>query len=333
MEQGTWQRFPEPRRDSYWIQYNEDIGSSIEFINDQWYNISWSNTYNSYYTGEDQLIEEAEIIGLGSLALYLQRQETAEGKKRERQTSLSTQGSSKYPASKRTKEASSSPIQESVQDSSSESTESNESGGQELTVSPELSIGITLTPDKPTFSMSYAATTVARTTTTQGHGGTGPFSTVGAAGSAPNWPASTGGHQIASGGGSGQAGSTGFGQGTGNQSTAGQAGIGTIPRVGSAPAGGNIPGGFPVPWGPAAPVQAAAAAPQQPQAVAAAAQQPQAVAAAPQAAPAAAAPAAPQQGACYTAAGVDFVCIERPLETLRGSIDRLFSCRRQFVEI
>ena len=33
---------------------------------------------------------------------------------------------------------------------------------------------------------------------------------------------------------------------------------------------------------------------------------------------------------CYAAVGVDFVCIERPLDTLRGSIGRLFSYRRRF---
>ena len=33
---------------------------------------------------------------------------------------------------------------------------------------------------------------------------------------------------------------------------------------------------------------------------------------------------------CYAAAGIDFVCIERPLDTLRDSIGRPFNCRRQF---
>jgi hypothetical protein len=98
----TWEYFPLPRRPSYWIQYTNTFGTSIEFINDQWYNIFWSQTFNSYYTEGDQLIEEAEEVRLGSLTRFLQTQETVEGKKHKRQASLSTQGSSKYPASKRT---------------------------------------------------------------------------------------------------------------------------------------------------------------------------------------------------------------------------------------
>jgi hypothetical protein len=81
-------------------------GTSIKFINNYWYNISWSKTFNSYYTESDQLIKEATEVGLGSLVKFIQVQETVEGKKHERQTSLSTQGSSKYPPSKRTKEGS-----------------------------------------------------------------------------------------------------------------------------------------------------------------------------------------------------------------------------------
>jgi hypothetical protein len=67
----TWEYFPLPRRPSYWIQYTETFGSSIKFINDYWYNISWSKTFNSYYTESDQLIEEATDIGLGSLDEFL----------------------------------------------------------------------------------------------------------------------------------------------------------------------------------------------------------------------------------------------------------------------
>jgi hypothetical protein len=190
----TWEYFPLPQRPSYWIQYTETFGSSIKFINDYWYNISWSKTFNSYYTESDQLIEEAIDVGLGSLVEFLQVQETVKGKKCERQTSLSTQGSSKYPASKRTKEGSS-PIPESISDSSSET-------GQALSRSLELSVGITPTPGEPQFAMSYAAT-IARTSTQQSHIGAALFSTIGAAGGAPNWPAGSGGHQIVQGGGGG----------------------------------------------------------------------------------------------------------------------------------
>jgi hypothetical protein len=80
----TWEYFPLPRRPSYWIQYTETFGSSVEFINDNWYNISWSRTFNSYYTESDQVIEETTEVGLGSLVRFLQVQETVEGKKCER---------------------------------------------------------------------------------------------------------------------------------------------------------------------------------------------------------------------------------------------------------
>src|SRR5580693_3962973 len=81
----TWEYFPLPQRPSYWIQYTETFGSSIKFINDYWYNISWSKTFNSYYTESDQLIEEAIDVGLGSLVEFLQVQETVKGKKHESQ--------------------------------------------------------------------------------------------------------------------------------------------------------------------------------------------------------------------------------------------------------
>jgi hypothetical protein len=173
----TWEYFPLPQRPSYWIQYTNTFGTSIEFINDYWYNIFWRKTFNSYYTEGDQLIEEAKEVHLGSLVRFLQTQETVEGKKCERQASLSTQGSSKYPASKKTKEGSS-PILESISNSSSET-------GKPLLRSLELSVGITPTPGEPQFAMSYAAT-IGRTFTEQGHTGTAPFLTIGAAIGAPN---------------------------------------------------------------------------------------------------------------------------------------------------
>jgi hypothetical protein len=172
------------------------FGTSIEFINDQWYNIFWSKTFNSYYIEGNQFVEEPEMVRLGTLANFLKTQETVEGKKCERQTSLSTQGSSKYPASKKTKEGSS-PIPESISGSSSET-------GQQLSKSLELSIGITPTPGEPQIAMSYAAT-ITRTSTEQSHIGTAPFSMISAAGGAPNWPTGSKGHQIVQGGGSGQA--------------------------------------------------------------------------------------------------------------------------------
>ena len=146
---GTWESFPPPRRNSYWIQYTPAFGNSIEFINNLWYNTIWDSLRDSYSIHPDEYIEEPEKVGLGTLARHLEVQEAVEGKKRDRQTSLSTQGSSKYPASKRIKEGDSSPIQESINDSTTESE------GQELTVPLELSIGITPTPEQEQFSMSY----------------------------------------------------------------------------------------------------------------------------------------------------------------------------------
>jgi len=176
----SWEAFPGKHRSSYWIQYTETFGSSIEFINDQWYNIFWSNSFNSYYTEEEQIVEEPELISLGTLARFLQVQGTVEGKKHDRKESLSTQGSSKYPASKKMREGDSSPIQESVSDSN------EESGEQELTKSLELSIGITPTPDNPQFAMSYASTIARTATAVQSPSGASPFLTTGATGGIPN---------------------------------------------------------------------------------------------------------------------------------------------------
>ena len=67
------------------------------------------------------------------------------------------------------------------------------------------------TPDKPQIAMSHA---IAGTSIAAGPGGTGPFSTTGSIRGAPNWPASSGGHQIAQGSAGSQTENTGFGQGT-----------------------------------------------------------------------------------------------------------------------
>src|SRR6266850_6129313 len=122
-----------------------------EFINNWWYSIFWSKSFNSYYTEEDQYDKEPELLGLGSLARFLQTQETVEGKKRNRKESLSTQESSKCLASKRTKEGDSSSIQESISDSNEESKR------QELAKSLKLNIGIMPTPDNLQTAMSYTA--------------------------------------------------------------------------------------------------------------------------------------------------------------------------------
>jgi hypothetical protein len=161
--------FSSNRRASYWIQYTDTFGSSIEFINDQWYNIFWSYSFNSYYTETEHNIDEPEELGLGSLSDFLKVQGIVEGKKHDRKESLSTQASSKYPASKRTKEAGSSSIQESISNSGKES--------EELSKSLELSVGITPTPDNPQTVMSYA-TTIAKTSTATSPSGAGPFLTV-----------------------------------------------------------------------------------------------------------------------------------------------------------
>ena len=186
-------------RQSYWIQYTDIFGESIEFINDQWYHIFWSDRTNSYFIEGDQFIEEAEIVGLESLAELLKAQRTTGGKKHNGHKDLSTQGSSKHSVSSKTQGGNNSPIS-----SSSE-------GPEELTKSLELRVGITPTPDKPYIAMSHA---IAGTSTTVGSGRTGPFSTTGSIGGAPNWPASSGGHQIMQGSAGSQIGNTGFEQGT-----------------------------------------------------------------------------------------------------------------------
>jgi hypothetical protein len=208
----------------------------------------------STYNGHRICATAPRLVTLGTLADFLKTQETVEGKKHERQTSLSTQGSSKYPALKKTKEGS--PIPESISNSSSET-------GQQLSKSLELSIGITPTLGEPQFAMSYAAT-ITRISTEQSHTGTAPFSTIGAAEGAPNWPAGSGGHQIMQGGRSGQARGTGPRQGAPNQPTAWQAGPGPFRRPGSAPAGGNLLGGPQPAQKPPPPVQQQAQAPQTP---------------------------------------------------------------------
>jgi len=146
----SWEDFPGSCRSSYWIQITKVFGTSIEFINDRWYSIFWSESFNSYYTEEDQYDEEPELLGLGSLARFLQTQETVEGKKHDRKESLSTQESSKYPVSKKTREEDSSSIQESINDSNEEPRR------QELARSLELNIGITPTPDNPQFCYTAA---------------------------------------------------------------------------------------------------------------------------------------------------------------------------------
>jgi len=58
--------------------------------------------------------------------------------------------------------------------------------------------------------MSYASTIARTATAVQSPSGTTPFSTTGVARGLPHWPASSGGHQVAQGSGSGQAGSAGL---------------------------------------------------------------------------------------------------------------------------
>src|SRR6266850_2239696 len=136
---------------SYWIQSTEVFGTNIEFINNQWYSIFWSKSFNSYYTEEDQYDKESGLLGLGSLARLLQTQETVEGKKCNRKESLSTQESSKYPMSRKTRGKDSGPIQGSVSDLNEESRR------QELAKSLELNIEIMPTPDKPRTAISHTA--------------------------------------------------------------------------------------------------------------------------------------------------------------------------------
>src|SRR6266850_911455 len=60
---------------SYWIQTAEELGTHIEFINNRWYSIFWSKSFNSYYTEKDQYDRESGSLGLRSLARLLQTQE------------------------------------------------------------------------------------------------------------------------------------------------------------------------------------------------------------------------------------------------------------------
>ena len=64
------------------------------------------------------------------------------------------------------------------------------------------------TPDQPQIAMSYI---IAGASTTAGPGRTGPFSITGSIEGAPNWPAGSGGHQIAQESAGNQTGNTGFG--------------------------------------------------------------------------------------------------------------------------
>ena len=191
------------RRQSYWIQYTDIFGGSIEFINNQWYHIFWSDGINSYFTEGNQFVEEPEIVSLGSLAELLKAQRMTRGKKHNGHKDLSTQGSSKHSVSSKTQGGNDSPIQESISSPSE--------GPEELIKSLELHIGIMPTPDKPQIAMSY---TITGTSTAVGPGETGPFSTTESIRGAPNWPASSGGYQIVQGSAGSQTGNTGFRQGT-----------------------------------------------------------------------------------------------------------------------
>jgi hypothetical protein len=53
------------------VTYTNTFGTNIEFINDQWYNIFWSKTFNSYHTEGNQFIEKLKIGRLGTLANFL----------------------------------------------------------------------------------------------------------------------------------------------------------------------------------------------------------------------------------------------------------------------
>src|SRR6266850_1266177 len=61
---------------SYWIQIAEEFGTNIEFIDNQWYSIFWSKSFNSYYTEKDQYDKESGSLGLRSLTRLLQSKET-----------------------------------------------------------------------------------------------------------------------------------------------------------------------------------------------------------------------------------------------------------------
>src|SRR6266850_1435782 len=173
------------------------FGTNIEFINNRWNSIFWSKSFNSYYTEKNQCNEEPGLLGLGSLARLLQTQETVEGKKRDGRESLSTQESSEYPVSRKTRERDSNPIQESISDSNEESRR------QELAKSSKLNIGIMPTPDKLQTAMSHTAI--------RSPSEASPFSITGVTGSC----------QTAQRSGSSQAGSTSSGQRAQTQHTTG----------------------------------------------------------------------------------------------------------------
>jgi hypothetical protein len=219
-----WETFPTAQQPSYWLQYTESFGTSLEFINDQWYNVFWSSSHNSYYIHEGQNIKEPEYVGLGTLVRFLKEQEITEGKECDRQTNLSTQGSGTQPAS-----------EGNISDSSSESR-------QELVKLLGLYIGMTPIPDEPQIIMSYAAT-ITMTSTAQGHSRATPFSTVGVAGGTPDWPTDNGGDQIMQGGRNHQMGSTDLGQRALNWPADWQTGLRPFRRPDLMIASGNIPGG------------------------------------------------------------------------------------------
>ena len=107
------------------------------------------------------------------------------------------------------------------------------------------------TPDNLQSAMSY---TIVGASTAASLGGIGPFLTTGSTGGAPNWPASSEGHQIMQGSACSQTGNTGFGQGALSQYT-------IRPFGRPEPVSGNV-SGVALPAQPQPPVQQ-----QQPQAL------------------------------------------------------------------
>ena len=80
---------------------------------------------------------------------------TIEGKERDRQGSLSTQGSNEYPESKKTRETDSSPIQRSVNNSNKEI--------ERHKLIRTIELGIEETPDDPQVATSHATAIIATT--------------------------------------------------------------------------------------------------------------------------------------------------------------------------
>jgi len=72
---GATKTAPNQPNNSYWIQSTEMSRTNIKFINNRWYSIFWSKSFNSYYTEKDQYNEESGSLGLRSLARLLQTQE------------------------------------------------------------------------------------------------------------------------------------------------------------------------------------------------------------------------------------------------------------------